>query len=67
MTAAILDIRPAVPRDQIPPGAATTALIRCFGLDRLPEGRPLVCRWQRDRDGRLSCFWEPDIALAAER
>jgi hypothetical protein len=62
MTAAILDLRPATTPDVIPPRKATTDLVRLFALDRLPERRRLVCHWRRGPDGRLACFWEPDLA-----
>ena len=64
MTAAILAVRPAAPPGIVPSKGATGNLVRLFGLDRLPLRRqPLVCRWHRDADGRLSCTWEPDIGL----
>jgi hypothetical protein len=64
MTAAILAVRPAAPPGIVPPNGATGDFVRLFGLDRLPLRRqPLVCRWHRDADGRLSCTWEPDIGL----
>jgi hypothetical protein len=45
----------------VPFDAATSDLAQLFGLDRLSLDRTLVCRWVRDIDGRLACFWEPDI------
>lgn len=34
-------------------------------LHRLAPGRPaLACRWRRDADGRLACFWEPATDIA---
>jgi hypothetical protein len=67
MTAAILDVRPAALPGTVPPNGATTDVVRLFALDRLPAGRRLVCHWHRDADGRLSCTWEPDIALVPLR
>jgi hypothetical protein len=48
--------------------AETTPRTINFGC--LATGRPaLVCRWRRDADGRLACFWEPatDIAPNQQR
>ena len=42
-------------------------LVGLFGLDRLPADRRLVCRWRRAGDGRLACFWEPDIVPDPQR
>jgi hypothetical protein len=62
MTAAILDFRPAAPPGQVPPPGVAKDLVRLFALDRPPTGRRhLLCHWRRDAEGRLSCFWEPDI------
>ena len=44
-----------------------TDLVGLFGLDRLPARPQLVCRWHRDRDGRLACLWEPDIVAIPQR
>jgi hypothetical protein len=64
MTAAILDIRPAVLPGNVSPDGAAIDLVRRFALDRLPAGRRLlVCRWRREADGRLSCIWEPEIEI----
>ncbi len=64
MTAAILDFRPATAPGIAPPDNVTIDFVRLLALDRLPPGRRrLVCRWQRDADGRLACVWEPDMAL----
>jgi hypothetical protein len=52
------------------PAPATPAgadLVRLFGLDRLPTCRQLVCRWQREPDGRLASRWELDIAPLSQR
>jgi hypothetical protein len=56
----IVDDRPDARR--ITPAPATNNLIRLFGLDRLPLGRRLTCRWHRQPDGRLAAIWEPDIS-----
>jgi hypothetical protein len=45
---------------------STIDLAALFGLDRLPDRR-LVCRWQRDNDGRIACHWEPDIVPDPQR
>lgn len=68
MTAAFLNVRSAVAPNAVSrPDAidrATTDFVRLFALDRLRADRQrLVCRWHQDADGRLSCSWEPDIAL----
>jgi hypothetical protein len=42
---------------------STVDLVKLFGIDRLPSGRRLVCRWHREPDGRIACHWEPDISL----
>jgi len=68
MAAAILAVRPAAPPGIVSRNGATTNLVRLFGLDRPPVGRPqLVCHWRRDADGRLACIWGPDIALIPHR
>jgi hypothetical protein len=54
----IVDNRPDARR--ITPAPATN-LFRLYGLDRLPLGRRLTCRWHRQPDGRLAAIWEPDI------
>jgi len=60
MTAANLDVRPAIAPGIVAPSATNLVLI--FALDRIPvSARRLVCRWQRDADGRLVCAWESDI------
>jgi hypothetical protein len=61
MTAAILDLRPAAVPGIVPPREAATDLVRLFALDRLPERRRLSCHWRRGADGRLVCFWEPEV------
>jgi hypothetical protein len=67
MTAAILDVRPAVRPGIVPTTGATTNLVRLFALDHLPAGRRrLVCHWRRDADGRLACIWEPDIGASPQ-
>ena len=64
----ILDICPAAEPRVVQSTAAATDLERLFALDDLPAvGRPLVCHWHRDADGRLACSWEPDIALIPQR
>jgi hypothetical protein len=65
MNAAILDPRPAVPG--IAPRETQTDLVRLFALDRLPQRPRLCCHWRRDAEGRLACFWEPDLAPAPPR
>jgi hypothetical protein len=61
MTAAFLNVRPAVAPDIVSP-QDTRDLVRLLALDRLQIDRPrLVCRWRVEADGRLSCIWEPDI------
>jgi hypothetical protein len=68
MIAAILDVRPAARPGTVRARGATTDLVRLFALDRLPVHRqPLICRWHRGADGRLTCSWEPDIALFPQR
>jgi hypothetical protein len=64
MKAAILDRRPATP-GKVSPDSVTSDFVRLFALDRLPARR-LVCRWQRDADGRLVCTWEPDIVPVSQ-
>jgi hypothetical protein len=60
MTAANLDVRPAVAPGIVAPSA--TNLVLLSALDRMPvSARQLVCHWHRDADGRLVCAWEPDI------
>ena len=53
----VLDTRPTVEPGAIQINAVAIDLVRPFGLDRLPSGRPLVCRWHREVDGRLACLW----------
>jgi hypothetical protein len=61
MTSAFFNVRSAVVPGSVSP-KDTIDLVRLFALDRLVVGRrQLVCRWRQDDDGRLSCFWEPDI------
>jgi hypothetical protein len=60
MTAANLDVRPAIAPGIVAPSA--TNLVLLFALDRIPvSARRLVCHWHRDADGRLVCAWESDI------
>jgi hypothetical protein len=66
MNAAILDLRPAAP-GSILPRESQSDLVRLFALDRLPARPRLCCRWRRGSDGRLACFWEPDLAPASTR
>ena len=54
---AVLDNRQTVEPGAIQIDAVVIDLVRPFGLDRLPSGRRLVCRWHRDVDGRLACLW----------
>ena len=67
MLAAILAVRPAASPGTLPRKSATTDLVRLFALDRLPRARRLACHWHRDADGRLACFWEPDIGPVPHR
>jgi hypothetical protein len=61
MTAANLDVRPAIVPGIVAP--STTNLVLLSSLDRMPvSARQLVCHWHRDTDGRLVCAWEPDIS-----
>jgi hypothetical protein len=61
MTAANLDVRPAIAPDIAEPSAAN--LILLFALAPMPaSAQPLVCYWHRDAVGRLVCAWEPDIS-----
>ena len=61
MTAANLDVRPAIAPDIVEPSAAN--LILLFALAPMPvSAQPLVCYWHRDAVGRLVCAWEPDIS-----
>jgi hypothetical protein len=65
--AAFLKIRPA--------HGAMTAAVMIARLDRADAAIPrrqaqprptLVCRWQQDADGRLSCRWDiepPDVPV----
>jgi hypothetical protein len=53
----VLDTRPTVERGAIQINAVAIDLVRPFGLDRLPSGRRLACRWHREVDGRLACLW----------
>jgi hypothetical protein len=66
MTAAILELRPAAVPGARQPNAVEgreSDLVRLFAFDNLSVvRRRLVCHWRRDADGRLACFWEPDIA-----
>jgi hypothetical protein len=61
MTAANLDVRPAIAPGIGAPNA--TNLVLLFALKAKPVStQRLVCRWHRDADGRLVCVWEPDIS-----
>jgi hypothetical protein len=53
----VLDTRPTVEPGAIQINAVAIDLVRPFGLDRLPSGRRLTCRWHREVDGRLACLW----------
>jgi hypothetical protein len=71
MISAFVKVRPADAPGMASP-RITRDLVRLFALDRQPVDhrpppvrRPLLCRWQRDADGRLTCIWEPDIAPAS--
>ena len=44
-----------------------TDLVELYGLDRLSPDRRLVCRWSREPDGILTCYWEPDIVPTPPR
>jgi hypothetical protein len=44
-----------------------TDLIGLFKLDRLPSDRRLICHWHREPDGRIACYWEPDIVPIPSR
>jgi len=50
----VLDNRPTVEPGAIQTNAVAIDLVRRFGLDRLPSGGRLVCRWHREVDGRLA-------------
>ena len=63
----ILDIRPTIVPGTLRINSATIDLARLLGLDRLPSGRRLVCRWHREVDGRLACFWELDTVPIPQR
>jgi hypothetical protein len=63
----ILDIGPAIASGSVPLSAATTDLTRLFALDRLSPDRRFACHWIQEIDGRLACFWEPDIVLTPRR
>jgi len=61
MTAANLDVRPAVAPGLVAPNA--TNLILLFALEEEPvAAQRLVCHWHRDADGRLVCAWESDTS-----
>jgi hypothetical protein len=53
----VFDTRPTVEPGATQINAVAIDLVRPFGLDRLPSGRQLVCRWHREVDGRLACLW----------
>jgi hypothetical protein len=57
----ILDASPTSKPGAALSNAAAIDLTALFGLDRLSSKRRLVCHWAREIDGRLACFWEPDI------
>jgi hypothetical protein len=63
----ILDTRPTVEPGTVQINATAIDLVRRFGLDRLPFGRRLVCRWHREVDGRLACLWESDTVPIPQR
>jgi hypothetical protein len=61
MTAANLDVRPAVAPGLVAPDAANLTLL--FAPDPIPiSAHRLVCHWRRNSDGRLGCTWEPDLS-----
>jgi hypothetical protein len=68
----ILDADPTVALGIVPFDTIAIDFPRLFGLDRLSldrlsSDRRLACRWHRELDGRLACFWEPDIVLIPQR
>ena len=63
----ILDADPTVAPGIVPFDTIAIDFPRLFGLDRLFSDRRLACRWHRELDGRLACFWEPDIVLIPQR
>ena len=61
MTAANVNVRPAVAPGIVAPNASN--LVFLFPLDPIPVlAQRLVCHWHRDADSRLVCVWEPDIS-----
>jgi hypothetical protein len=62
----IVDV-PAVAPGVVVTNVSTIDLVALFGLDRLPVGRRLVCRWRRASDGRIACHWESDIVPDPQR
>ena len=61
MTAANVNVRPAVAPGTVAPNASNLVLL--FALDPIPvSAQRLVCHWHRDADGRLVCAWESDIS-----
>ena len=68
MTAAILIRRPAARPEIATREQQETDLVRLLALDRLAAApRRLVCHWHRGADGRLTCFWERDLAASPHR
>ena len=61
MTAANVNVRPAVAPGIVAPNASNLVLL--FALDPIPvSAQRLVCHWHRDADSRLVCAWEPNIS-----
>jgi hypothetical protein len=53
--------------DGVPPAATKVDVLRAFGLGRRSfDHQRLTCHWVRQCDGRLACYWEPDIVTSAE-
>lgn len=68
MSTAVLDIRPATWQGTVQSKAPTNDSVRLLTLDGFSDRhRPLICRWRRDAEGRLSCTWEPNFGPARSR
>jgi hypothetical protein len=63
----ILDASPTSTSGAALSNAAAIDFTALFGLDRRSSKRRLVCHWAREIDGRLACFWEPDIVPIPQR
>jgi hypothetical protein len=61
MNALILEYRPAATLGAVPLTRATGRV--CLVVFGRLSGRRhrFICRWCRDANGQLTCFWEPDI------